>query len=102
MIKPSHYDDDGYVIQWYRSFIPSNTLATINGIAEDCKNRDVLGKQTDLILSIYDETNATINVRKITKSLPDDPKQSLIALVGVQTNQFPRAMDIARQFRKAG
>ena len=25
MIKPSHYDDNGYVIQWIRSAIPSNT-----------------------------------------------------------------------------
>src|ERR1700688_3673074 len=22
LIKPSHYDDDGYIIQWWRSFIP--------------------------------------------------------------------------------
>jgi hypothetical protein len=25
MIKPSHYDDNGYPIQWIRSAIPSNT-----------------------------------------------------------------------------
>ena len=35
MIKPSHYDDDGYPIQWLRSAIPANTLACLNGIAED-------------------------------------------------------------------
>jgi hypothetical protein len=23
LVKPSHYDDDGYVIQWFRSAIPS-------------------------------------------------------------------------------
>ena len=34
MIKPSHYDDDGYPIQWIRSFVPSNTLASLNGLAE--------------------------------------------------------------------
>ena len=33
MIKPSHYDDDGYPIQWIRSAIPSNTLACLNGLA---------------------------------------------------------------------
>ena len=27
LIKPSHYDDDGYVIQWFRSPIPANSLA---------------------------------------------------------------------------
>ena len=36
LIKPSHYDDDGYVIQWIRSAIPSNTLAVLNGLALDC------------------------------------------------------------------
>jgi hypothetical protein len=31
LIKPTHYDDDGYPIQWLRSAIPSNTLACLNG-----------------------------------------------------------------------
>ena len=39
LIKPSHYDDDGYVIQWLRSDIPSNTLAALYGIARDCDER---------------------------------------------------------------
>jgi hypothetical protein len=29
LIKPSHYDDDGYLIQWRRSTIPSNSLASL-------------------------------------------------------------------------
>ena len=32
LIKPSHYDDDGYVIQWRRSTIPSNSLASLYGL----------------------------------------------------------------------
>ncbi len=44
LIKPAHYDDDGYPIQWVRSAVPSNTLACLNGIAEDCRKREVLGR----------------------------------------------------------
>ena len=33
LVKPSHYDDDGYVIQWFRSAIPSNSLAALYGLA---------------------------------------------------------------------
>ncbi|WPL22522.1 hypothetical protein Thiofri_02689 [Thiorhodovibrio frisius] len=29
LIKPSHYDDDGYLIQWVKAWIPSNSLACI-------------------------------------------------------------------------
>ena len=32
LIKPTHYDDDGYPIQWLRSAIPSNTLAALYGL----------------------------------------------------------------------
>ena len=31
LIKPTHYDDDGYPITWLRSHIPSNTLAALDG-----------------------------------------------------------------------
>ena len=37
LIKPAHYDDDGYPIQWFRSAIPSNTLACLNGLAMDAQ-----------------------------------------------------------------
>ena len=35
LIKPSHYDDDGYVIQWMRAFVPSNTLAVLYSLGRD-------------------------------------------------------------------
>ena len=41
LIKPSHYDDDGYVIRWRRSVIPSNSLAAVYGLVMDCADRDV-------------------------------------------------------------
>ena len=36
LIKPSHYHDDGYVIRWWRALIPSNSLASVYGLALDC------------------------------------------------------------------
>ena len=38
LIKPSHYDDRGYVIQWLRSSIPSNSLAVLYGLAQQCED----------------------------------------------------------------
>ena len=45
LIKPTHYDDDGYPIQWFRSAIPSNTLACLYGLGEDAHRRQVLGPE---------------------------------------------------------
>ena len=102
MIKPSHYDDDGYVIQWYRSAMPSNTLATLHGIAADCSERKVLGEDWELRLLTIDETNTRVRVPHLVRRIREAGGIGLIGLVGVQSNQFPRAMDLARQFRAAG
>ena len=50
LIKPSHYDDDGYVIQWLRSPIPANSLACLYGLAQDASEREALGADIDDVL----------------------------------------------------
>src|SRR5205807_4468977 len=99
LIKPSHYDDDGYVIQWLRSSIPSNTLAVMNGLALDCKERRVLGDDVEIDVSALDETNTRVRPERIARELSGG--RGMVALVGVQSNQYPRAMDIARKLRAA-
>ena len=102
LIKPSHYDDDGYVIQWARSSIPANTLATLNGLALDCAERRVLGEDVEMRVTAWDETNTRIRPDRIIRQIRESGGHGLIALVGVQSNQFPRAVDIARPLRAAG
>ena len=101
LIKPSHYDDQGYVIQWLRSSIPSNTLAALYGLALDSANRHVLGKNVRLLVDPYDETNTVIPIKKIIKSIKQ-AGSGLVGLVGVQTNQFPHAVDLAERFLGSG
>jgi hypothetical protein len=100
LIKPSHYDDDGYVIQWLRSAVPSNSLAVVHGIAVDCKERRVLGDDVEIVITSMDEDNTRIRPQRIARQLAGG--RGLVILVGVQSNQFPRAMDIARPLRAAG
>jgi len=100
LIKPSHYDDDGYVIQWFRSAIPSNSLAVLNGLALDCRDRHILGDDVEIVVSAFDETNTRIRPERIARQLRGG--RGMVALVGVQSNQFPHAMDLARPLRAAG
>jgi pyruvate-formate lyase-activating enzyme len=102
LIKPSHYDDDGYVIRWMRSVIPSNTLACLYGITESINASGRLGTDVDLTIDVYDETNRRIPVRKIIRQLRAPGAKGVICFCGVQTNQYPRAIDLAREFRAAG
>ncbi len=97
LIKPSHYDDEGYVIQWWRSAMPSNTLASVAGLADDANERHVLGEDIDFRVDAYDETNTKINVARIARKIKRH--SGVVGLVGVQSNQYPHAMDLAREFR---
>ncbi|MPZ36858.1 MAG: radical SAM protein [Rhizobiales bacterium] len=101
LIKPSHYDDDGYVIQWWRSSIPSNSLACVYTLAHDAAARQVLGSDVDIDITAIDETNTRIKPRTIIDLLRKHDGFGMVGLVGVQSNQFPRAMDIARPLRQA-
>ena len=60
LIKPSHYDDDGYVIQWFRSAVPSNSLAVMHGLTLDCRARRVLGPEIELDIQSMDEDNTCL------------------------------------------
>ena len=101
LIKPSHYDDDGYVIQWYRSWVPSNTLSVLYRLAQESVKRQALGEDVEIVLDAYDETNTVVPIKKIIKRDSSDREWEWVGIVGVQTNQFPRAVDIADHFVKA-
>ncbi len=50
LIKPSHYDDEGYVVQWLRSAIPSNSLAVVYSLAANAAERQALGPDVEITI----------------------------------------------------
>jgi len=102
LIKPTHYDDNRYPIQWVKAANPSNTLACLNGLAEDASRRRVLGPDVAIRVHTYDETNRRVRPDRIVRMVRRAGGRALIGLVGVQSNQFPRAVDLARPFLCAG
>src|SRR5450432_851352 len=100
LIKPSHYDDDGYVIQWRRSTIPSNSLASVYGLLTVCAEERALGPDVDIEIEAFDECNTVVDVPATIRRIKD-AGGGFVGLVGVQSNQFPRALDLARRFRAA-
>ena len=98
LIKPSKYDDDGYVIRFWKGVLPSNTLNVLHGLTEDVKDRRVFGN-LPIEVTTFDETAEKVPIKKIVRWSREPGTKLLVCLVGVQTNQFPRALDMARLFR---
>jgi hypothetical protein len=102
LIKPSHYDADGYVVQWLRSTMPSNSLAAVYSLAKGAAERGILGPDLPIDVVAIDETNTRVRPREIAKRIARHGGLGMVGLIGVQSNEFPRALDISRPLRAAG
>ena len=101
LIRPSKYDDDGYVIRHLRGTLPSNTLSCLNSLTEDAIHRGELGG-LDVHVEVIDEIVTRVDPRALGRRFRRRGTKVAVGLVGVQSNQFPRAQDLARQFKAEG
>lgn len=102
LIKPSKYDDDGYVVRYRRGFLPSNTLACLAALTDDVRRKKTLGANLEWNVELLDDTVQDISVEGIARRGRRAGTRMVVGLVGVQTNQFPRASDLALAFRRKG
>ena len=92
LVRPTRYDDDGYVVRHWLGTLPSNTLSCLNGLTLDAVESGALGSLPVDVLP-FDECVDRIYPRRIVRRLRRPGTRILVALAGVQTNQFPRAPD---------
>ena len=82
--------------------MPSNSLAAVYSLALGAATRQVLGPDLPIDVVAIDETNTRVRPRDIVKRIASNGGLGLIGFVGVQSNEFPRTLDLARRFRAAG
>ena len=102
LIKPSRYDDDGYVVRHWKGVLPSNTLACLNGLTDDVNRRGALGEHLSIETRLCDETIEQVPLRRIARLSQRKGTRLVACLAGVQSNQFARAADLARDLNARG
>jgi len=81
--------------------IPSNTLATLQALTlEAVRSGRLGGLEVETVL--VDDTVQSIPWRRLGRDARRPETRVVVALCGVQTNQVPRAWDLARRFRERG
>ena len=101
-IKPSRYDEEGYV-QYFRYGVqPNNTLTVLTALNEAFNKRYAVERNVRLDTVIWDEIcDGVVSPETITAikdKAREDGVELLIGLAGVQSNQYPRGRDLALQF----
>lgn len=104
LIKPTTYDDRGFPLRFWKSVLPSNSLATMYGLTREVLERGDL-PVSDWTVDVYDDAvwcQRVSDPEALIRKYGDGRTKVVVGMVGVQTNQFPRAVDLATRFRKAG
>lgn len=82
--------------------MPSNSLAAVDALVRSAAERHILGPDVDIEVTSIDETNRRVLLKSIIARFARSQNFGFVGLVGVQSNEFPRALDIARPLRSAG
>jgi len=105
-IKPSRYDEEGYVQVFRYGIQPNNTLTVLKALNESFNQRYASRRNVYLETVIWDEVCDGLvspeTVLAIKDKARDDGVELLIGLAGVQSNQYPRGRDLALQFIAQG
>ena len=101
LVRTSKYDDEGYVVRHWRGAVPSNTLSCLHSLTEDAVRSGDLGR-IRVRVEVLDEVVSRVDPRALGRRFRRDGTTVVVGLVGVQTNQFPRARDLAREFKAEG
>jgi hypothetical protein len=101
LVRATNYTDDGYPIKMKVNVIRSNTLTQMATLTRDLVNYPFF-KGTRVHVRTVDEAYENVPVNDILKRSRQPGVRSVVLLVGVQSNQFPRAQDIAAWFLPHG
>ena len=103
LIKPSRYDDDGYLVSHVFGAVPCNTLMVLDTLTRSLMaEKRILGEGVRTRIDIYDEAVHRVPVERIIRQGRRPEVRLLVCLCAVQTAQYPRAFDLAKEFRAAG
>lgn len=102
LVRPSKYDEAGYVVRDWLGVMPSNSLAVLVSLLRDIQENQRLGAGVRIVLHVYDEAVQKVNPQAIARRCRRSSGRSLAMIVGVQTNQFVRTSDLALAFQRLG
>lgn len=94
LVRPTNYTDDGYPIKTRVGVIRSNTLTQMGTLTRDLVNCPFF-QGVSLQIHKFDEAIDWFSEKEVIQRSRKSGVRSIVMLVGVQSNQFPRALDLA-------
>ena len=95
ILKPSKYTEDGYVERFCWGFMPNSTVPHVRSMTPSCVGSTLID-----VHPIDEYVHTDLRYLSLLRRPRDG--RTLVALVGVQSHQFHRALDLAAYARRNG
>lgn len=95
VLKPGKYDADGHVQRFRRGFMPNSTVSYLASLTP----REVDGARCEVV-TVDEYVHTDLDYLDLLTRDPN--RRTLLALAGVQSHQFQRALDLAAFARSRG
>ncbi|MDD5110049.1 MAG: radical SAM protein [Patescibacteria group bacterium] len=103
LIKPTHYDDDGFPYRFARGVLPSSSMGTMYALTRQALCQ-VVPTNTAFEIHLFEDGigKQAKRLARLYRRFPEAGTQLIVGLVSVQTPQFPRACDLAARWQARG
>jgi Radical SAM superfamily len=103
LVEVTKYDREGYLIQFHKGVLPCNTLAAMWSLTEAAFTSSQLAGLLCRVIAFNERTTrGGVNALRIMKEHSTRDTRVVVGLVGIQTNMFPRARQLALEFKAQG
>src|SRR3989344_4609762 len=103
LIKPTHYDNNGFPYRYWRGVLPSNSLAAMYALTNEALAHIVPGEIATEVYMLEDGIHRQANeLKELMQRFPQEGTKLIVCMVAVQTAQFPRACDLIRRWQGVG
>src|SRR6476646_3783011 len=103
LVEVTKYDSEGYLIQFYKGVLPCNTLAAMWSLTEAAFASSELAGLLCQVIAFNERTmRGGVNALQVMRKHFTPDTKVVVGLVGIQTNMFPRARQLALEFKAQG
>lgn len=95
LVHPTNYRDDGTPRKYKRQILPSNAIGQLSALMPE-KILDSRGNEIPIELHFLEDAAQPFDIDAIQESLDGKDVKGMVMLCGVQSNQWPRALNLAR------
>src|SRR5438034_9001451 len=103
LVEVTKYDSEGYLIEFHKGVLPCNTLAAMWSLTEAAFASSELAGLLCRVIAFNERTmRGGVNASQVMKKRSAPDASVVVGLVGIQTNMFRRARQVAMEFKPQG